>query len=67
MPNPGINPTQVPLLEQRLLPDFNVQNELSLLRQEVKQLRADLFPPATTLLTGRAVTAEFERLTKPRR
>ena len=47
-------------------PHLDPVREVSELRQEVRQLRADLLPPTGAVLTGRAVVAEFERLTKPR-
>lgn len=50
----------------RPAPHLDLVREVSELRQEVRQLRADLLPPTGAVLTGRAVVAEFERLTKPR-
>ena len=47
--------------------DVKLTQEIALLRQEVRQLRADLLPTPGAILTGCAVVAEFERLTKPRR
>lgn len=47
--------------------DAELAQEIALLRQEVRQLRADLLPTPGAILTGCAVVAEFERLTKPRR
>lgn len=43
-----------------------IQEQIRALAEEVHALRRDLFPTSSTILTGRDVVAEFQRLTGAR-